>query len=408
MSHSYRHVGALVALLLPAGLLAAVPAGNAAPPPTSSTVAASPPVTLAEASARAAVRQVRVQVLPPIAQNGRAKASADRAAAVLQVRVKPGRARTKVRIQARTPSGWKAVRTVRTKAGGVAEVQLQARRNGLPAAYRAKVGQRTSNVGDLATWGAPVFTEEFKGSRLSGSWHHRARDYSPESLRACSKGSPKAARVAKGALRLSVLRDRSRSGKCLALRKGKREGPFAYRLNGHVSTEKSFAFTYGVAAARIKFQRRAGQHASFWMQPVSGIEGGRGPRYTGAEIDVVEWFGSGKASGGITSFTYHNTPGGKRVKTGGHIRNVNRFLAGRNDSWFKRYHVFSVEWTPKEYVFRIDGQETWRSRRGISHRPQFLILSLLSSDYEIAMAGDRGLGTQHTLVDWVRVWQEQD
>src|SRR5690606_6653483 len=119
----------------------------------------------------------------------------------------------------------------------------------------------------------------------------------------------------------------------------------------------------GVAAARIKFQRRPGQHASFWMQPQSTVPGGRGPEYTGAEIDVVEWFGAGKASGGITSFTYHNTPSGKRVKTGGHIPRVNRFLAGKRDSWFKRYHVFSVEWTPKEYIFRIDGRESWRSRR---------------------------------------------
>ena len=56
----------------------------------------------------------------------------------------------------------------------------------------------------------------------------------------------------------------------------------------------------------------------------------------------------------------------------------------RSDTWWDNYHVFSVEWTPTEYVFRIDGRETWRTSEGISHHPQFLILSQLSSDYELA------------------------
>ena len=66
--------------------------------------------------------------------------------------------------------------------------------------------------------------------------------------------------------------------------------------------------------------------------------------------------------------------------------------------------MFSVEWTPDMYIFRIDGRETMRTTRGVSHHPEFLILSMLSSDYELrSLGGDKQL-PQHFYVDWVQVW----
>jgi hypothetical protein len=79
-------------------------------------------------------------------------------------------------------------------------------------------------------------------------------------------------------------------------------------------------------------------------------------------------------------------------------------LRGRTDSWWSRYHVFSVDWTSSGYVFRIDGQITWRSSKAVSRRPQFLILSLLSSDWELPQLDRRSLPADMK-VDWVRVWQ---
>jgi len=67
--------------------------------------------------------------------------------------------------------------------------------------------------------------------------------------------------------------------------------------------------------------------------------------------------------------------------------------------------VFSVEWTPSRYVFRIDGKETFRTSRGVSGRPEFLILSLLSSDYELGYLGGEARLPQSMKVDWVRFWQ---
>ena len=77
----------------------------------------------------------------------------------------------------------------------------------------------------------------------------------------------------------------------------------------------------------------------------------------------------------------------------------------RDDAWFKRYHVFSVEWTPKAYVFRVDGVQTLRLTQGVSQVPEFLILSMLSSDWELPTL-DRATLPNATEIDWVRVWQQ--
>ena len=90
------------------------------------------------------------------------------------------------------------------------------------------------------------------------------------------------------------------------------------------------------------------------------------------------------------------------MKTGANIPDT--FLHGPRDGWGKSFHVFSVQWKPRSLIFRIDGKETWRIGGRISRVPQYLILSLLSSDYELPQVKDRQL-PQHMYVDWVRVWE---
>ena len=69
-----------------------------------------------------------------------------------------------------------------------------------------------------------------------------------------------------------------------------------------------------------------------------------------------------------TSFVYAPSYGGKKIGLGGDgwIKKPEQYLMNEKDDWFKRYHVFSVEWTPSAYIFRIDGQETGRITKGIS------------------------------------------
>jgi beta-glucanase (GH16 family) len=254
-----------------------------------------------------------------------------------------------------------------------------------------------SNTVSTERWLNPTWTDEFTGNLLSKDWTHRGNTYEPQSFRSCSRGNAKAVRVGGGAVRLSVLRDRTRLTKCPALKRGEIAGRYAYRLNGHIGTDNAFSFRYGVAAARIKFPRLRGQHGSFWMQPVGGMY----PGGTGHEIDVTEFFGRISHRSGLFSYI-HRYEAGSIVKTGANIPDT--FLHGPRDGWGKNFHVFSVQWTPRSLVFRIDGKETWRIGGRISRGPQYLILSLLSSDYELPEIKDRQL-PQHMYVDWVRVWE---
>ena len=79
---------------------------------------------------------------------------------------------------------------------------------------------------------------------------------SGDSGRSKSESSTEAVDVENGALKLSTLENPA--------------SPGSY-LNGHVGTENTYSFTYGVSAARIKFQKPSGMHGSFWMQsPIFG------------------------------------------------------------------------------------------------------------------------------------------
>jgi len=34
------------------------------------------------------------------------------------------------------------------------------------------------------------------------------------------------------------------------------------------------------------------------------------------------------------------------------------------------WHTFGLSWKPDEYIFYVDGKETWRTKRAISHAPE--------------------------------------
>jgi beta-glucanase (GH16 family) len=387
--------GSAVALLLPASLLLTVETGSAT---DSAARPASTSVT------KKASQKISLEVLPQIVQQGKRTASANSAKGAVTATIKPVKVGRKVVLEQLNGSSWKKVGTAKQEKSGRANFSAVVSKGGAAVTYRVTaqkfkgLKKVSSSSADTTQWLAPTFTDEFSGSSLSPVWNMRGQDYEAQSKRKCSKGDPKAVKVGSGALRLSVIKDKSAKGKCKATsRKVKKK--ISYRLNGHVGTEGSFNFKYGVAAARIKMQKSQGQHASFWSQPI----GGNGPGSAGHEIDIIEYFGDKHPQGGLTSFI-HWYKGKRLIKTGSWIKDSKSFLKNNKDGWSKNYHVFSVQWTPKTIIFRIDGKETWRTSARVSKEQQFLILSLLASDYEALEMSDKKL-PQHMYVDWVRVWE---
>jgi hypothetical protein len=286
--------------------------------------------------------------------------------------------------------------------------------SGSPVSYRVDGPGPASTSVSTDSWGTDQdFRDEFGGSKLDLThWQHRQPSYQPTAKRTCAKGDPKAVKVGGGTAQLSVKVDKERNSLCKPKKPDNPDkifGKFKYRLNGHIGSTHSI--TYGVVAARIKFQPLQGQHASLWMQPTYASDSTSAAKQ-GTEIDIIEWFGKDVPNGGLTSFIYAPSRGGKKIALGGEggwIKKPEQYLTNEKDDWYKRYHVFSVEWNPSGYIFRIDGQETGRISKGVSGVPEFPILSVLSSDYELSKLPDRDEKKnlpQTMTVDWIRAWQD--
>ena len=341
---------------------------------------------------------VQARVLPQLAATGEDVEAADEAAWVVDATVADVDAGTAVTLVAETGDGeWETVSEAETDDEG--QVALTSREDG---ELHVVVGEGEDAIGaavDTADAPEASFTDDFDEDSVDeadGRWSTRDQGYI--GVRTCSRAAQEAAEVGDGVLRLSVLEDADRPGDECQL-PGRRK-KFPFRLNGHVGTEGSYAFTYGFAAARIKTQAARGQHSAFWMQAVGGQQPG-GPAKGGAEIDVMEYFGDDHPEGGLTSFTYFLDKSGEKQTVGGWLPDVDEL----GDDWASDYHVFSVEWTPEEYVFRIDGRVTQRLEGETSGVPEFLILSLLSSDYELPRFN--GELPEHMDVDWARVWETE-
>ena len=332
-----------------------------------------------------AVTSLRLVALPPIVQPGPTAASVADARSAFVAATEPATAGVPLTLQRRTPDGWRQEADSTTGTDGRTTFAVQ------PAAGAHRViveGRPRVNARAAVDWGVR-FSDEFDGTELDSRWSYRALGLlSADSGRKVSASSEDAVEVRDGTLRLQVKADPATQG---------------HYLNGHISTDKSYLFRYGVAAARIKFQRPRGTHGAFWSQsPTFGDPPGD-PGAAGTEVDIAEYFGDGAAKGGMASYVYHRDKAGENVKDGDILPGATK-VVGSADSFWRRYHVYSVEWSPDGYVFRIDGRVTFRSDGAVSARTQFLVLSLLSSDWELPQL-DRRLLPSEMRVDWVRVWQ---
>lgn len=364
---------------------------------------------------------------PQIAHPGKKASSAKRAKSAMSAWFSPVRKGRLAILERKTGSKWRTVSRARQSSRGAVEFTAPFKKKGKVQKYRVKAPQAgrlarvTSKPVAADFWGKPDFSDEFSGTAVDlTSWKHQIQGYQPSSKRTCSKVDPSATTQSGGLARIGVLDDPTKINGVDMCRHGF-EGDNArynWRYNGHINSEDSYTFKYGYAAARIKFNKRRGQHGSLFLWPERGhpLEGSA--KRTGAEIDVIEWFGKDRKPSPMTSFVYYYPDDGEPGVTGKKIPNSGAGLPnlGRyGKKWHRKFHVFSVEWTPRHYVFRIDGKRTLRVTKGVSGVPQFLNLSNLASDYELKFLGDGEPGDdantygkrlpQKMAVDWVRVWE---
>jgi beta-glucanase (GH16 family) len=415
---SQRPAGTVVVVLL----LAAAACSSRQPAttgPDHTSRASIPPAT-------AQSRVARIAVTPPVVQPGTAVAPAAGARVVVRASFTEPRVGRAVVVQRRVAGGrWTdAARRFESAGGTVRYVGPGVSPRGAAYSYRvvaaAGHGERRAATRAVspASWRLR-FTDEFSGTSLDRRrWGYRQLGmYAPASDRACAASYRDAVAVSGGRLQLSAFEDRARAaavGPCDASHDNTRTDQRWFR-EGQIGTQARgmFRFRYGFAAARIRFDHRQGGHGSFWLQAAEhGRPGQLGPRHNGAEVDVVEYFGDAFAKwhepDSVYPFVYFTGRHGQRVKVPADtdptqaVTRRDARLAPR-DNWSTGYHVFSVLWTPQRYAFYVDGVRIRTVSRGVSEVPEYLVLSTLTSGWELPRfpPGAR----LRTDVDWVRVWQ---
>ncbi|WP_324720344.1 glycoside hydrolase family 16 protein [Salinimicrobium sp. HB62] len=181
-------------------------------------------------------------------------------------------------------------------------------------------------------------------------------------------------------------------------------------ISGRINTRDKVMFTYGTAAARMKLPEGAGFWPAFWA-----LGGGDWPA-TG-EIDIMEYVGETDWIG----VALHG-PG-----YSGETPLVNKYFFPEGES-VTDWHVYSVDWTPEGFEFKVDGRLIYRVTKPMVENygkwafdnPKFLIVNLAlggAYPYKTNLVEEpyNGLpqstvdlikaGKAKVLVDWVLITQ---
>jgi beta-glucanase (GH16 family) len=161
---------------------------------------------------------------------------------------------------------------------------------------------------------------------------------------------------------------------------------------GMIGTQDKFESKYGYWECRMKLQTQTGQWSSFWLQsPLYGeVLGDTG--HSGTEIDIMEYLVRFR---NIIEHALHWDGYSDDHKIDRYVQGIKGLSKG--------YHTFGLEWTENMYIFYVDRTETWRTSNAISHRDQYIILSIEVDDW----AGNIGQAVlpDSICVDYVHVYQ---
>lgn len=265
---------------------------------------------------------------------------------------------------------------------------------------------------DPASWKL-VLDTDFKGSKMPKFWGYRQSNIYDAGGRWCSAPVDDNTEFRDDAAVLSVSEASPKvTDKVIPTAKAKQSKagekvvgcPNGVFDNAMISTEGRFTMNTGMVAARVKFPPDQGAHAGVWLQS-----------HSQQEIDIIETYGFGR---GVTNVAHLR---GKRFPvSGAKAYVVPRVVANRD--WWDQWHTVSVEWTQSKIVFRLDGQVTREVKQRTVKADYFVVLSMLSSDWEShrmmeprprpgsgVKAGDL---TSSQLpfgmeVDWVRAWKRK-
>lgn len=180
---------------------------------------------------------------------------------------------------------------------------------------------------------------------------------------------------------------------CLILKVEAGEQPYHA---GAIRTMGKFEQAYGYFEVKCKVPTISGVNAAFWLiggsmwtkEELGGVDG--------AEIDIFET--NALAENQFQHAIHWDGYAEYHGSTDYPIKNKNIYDG--------EFHVFGFEWTESQYIFYVDGEETWRTKAGgICTAPLYLKLTVATGGW----VGDPDpslLPTDAMVVDYVRVYEE--
>ncbi|MDR1734466.1 MAG: glycoside hydrolase family 16 protein [Oscillospiraceae bacterium] len=169
-----------------------------------------------------------------------------------------------------------------------------------------------------------------------------------------------------------------------------------------IDTSRSFRQAYGYFEARCILPKGFGLWSAFWIF-CNGVGNVDGSGADGAEIDVFESPNYKKGlqvqRDSVSSAIHYDGYGVNHTSKG-----WGNFYAA---DAYEKYHTYGLEWNDKEYIFYIDGHETFRTDFGLSHAEEYVILSTEVGDW----TGDINANTEPPsdfIIDYVRIYQYKD
>lgn len=243
----------------------------------------------------------------------------------------------------------------------------------------------------------PTFTEDFSGELDRSVWSGHYQYGNITEARKGSYWNQYLAETKDGNLVIPVVYLEDGMG-------GKGAGWYTAGIDTDADAENNFSQKYGYFECRCILPEGADIWSAFWLMN-DGVYNADGNGRDGTEIDIFESDGYERLFRYNVSSNLHFDGYGDAHKMLG----ATRFLLKNNP--YEEFNTYGLEWNENEYIFYINGVETFRTDfGGVSQNEEYIILS-------VEMRGENGIPSEREniaaegaefIVDYVKVYQYKD
>ena len=167
---------------------------------------------------------------------------------------------------------------------------------------------------------------------------------------------------------------------------------------GAIRSKGLFTQTYGYFEVKCTLNTVPGYWTAFWLMGET-VEKVDGSGVDGTEIDIMEsaYFGTA-----INHALHWDGYGKDHKSIGSQTKNSDVYDGG--------FHTFSLLWTEEEYIFYIDGKETWRTKAekagGVCQAPLYMKFTSETGSWTASKLDTSKFPTS-VYVDYVKVYEKK-